>query len=96
MLTQTLYGDPTNGRGQGFTDAGAVARAPQKCDSTSLTLELQPLQSEADKPKASSARKYILGACELFPETPILVDFTQFTIFAATADDLQLHKEEAS
>ena len=29
-----------------------------------------------------NSRKYILGASELFPETPVLVDYTQFDIFA--------------
>ena len=26
-------------------------------------------------------RKYIMGACELFPETPVLIDFTHFDLF---------------
>lgn len=31
---------------------------------------------------AKKERKYVLGACELFPETPVLVDFTKFSIFS--------------
>lgn len=34
------------------------------------------------------ARKYILGACELFPDTPVLVDFTQFDLFAEEKQSL--------
>jgi len=31
---------------------------------------------------AKKERMYILGACDLFPETPVLVDFTKFSLFS--------------
>ena len=34
------------------------------------------------KNNAKRERKYVLGACELFPETPVLVNFTKFSIFS--------------
>jgi len=51
---------------------------------------LAPVQSQSDKAKQMQlggksdikcTRSYMLGACELFPDTPVLVDFTQFSLF---------------
>ena len=77
VLTQTLYGDPTSDNSTSKVQTSSQSSRAKLLQNGSTSCAKRVKNDE-------KARNYILGACELFPETPVLVDFTQFSIFENT------------